>query len=58
MEPHDYKVTKIDGEYATLTELSSGEELYIALFLLPDGTDLGTLLHYENLCYEITGQEG
>ncbi len=58
MEPHDYKVTKIDGEYATLTELSTGEELFIALFLLPDGTDLGTLLHYEDLCYEITGQEG
>lgn len=57
MEPHDYKVTKIDGEYATLTDINTGEELFIALFLLPDGTDIGSLLHYENLSYEITGQE-
>ena len=57
MEPHDYKVIKIDGEYATLTDINTGEELFIALFLLPDGTDIGSLLHYENLSYEITGQE-
>ncbi len=55
MTPHDYKVTKIDGEYATLTDTDSGEELFIALFLLPDGVDIGTLLHYENLSYEIIG---
>ncbi len=55
MEPHDYKVIKIEGDYATMQDLASGEELYITLFLLPDGTDIGTELHYENLCYEITG---
>ena len=54
MEPHDYKVTKIEGEYATLTDISSGDELFIALFLLPEGTDNGMTLHYENLQYEIT----
>ena len=54
MEPHDYKVTKIEGEYATLTDIDTGDELCIALFLLPDGIDIGTQLHYENLCYEIT----
>ena len=54
MEPHDYKVTKIEGEYATLTDINTGDELFIALFLLPDGIDIGTQLHYENLCYEIT----
>ncbi len=53
MLPHDYKVTKIEGEYATLTDIESGEELFIALFLLPDGVDIGTKLHYEDLCYEI-----
>ena len=53
-EPHDYKVTKIEGEYATLTDIDSGEELFIALFLLPEGTDIGMTLHYENLQYEIT----
>ncbi len=55
MEPRDYKVTGISGEYATLTEIATGEELLIALFLLPDGTDEGTVLHYENLSYEIVG---
>ncbi len=54
MEPHDYKVTKIEGEYATLTDINTGDELFIALFLLPDCIDIGTQLHYENLCYEIT----
>lgn len=54
MEPHDYKVTKIEGEYATITDIDSGEELFIALFLLPEGTDIGMTLHYENLQYEIT----
>lgn len=53
MEPHDYKITKIEGEYATLTDINTGGELFIALFLLPDGADIGTLLHYENLTYEI-----
>lgn len=37
MEPHDYKVTKIEGEYATLTDINTGDELFIALFLLPTG---------------------
>ena len=53
MEPHDYNVIKIEGEYATLKDIDSGEELFIALFLLPDGTDIGDRLHYENLLYEI-----
>lgn len=55
MEPHDYRVIKIEGEYATLKDTDSGEELFIALFLLPDGVDIGDSLHYENLTYEITG---
>ena len=54
MEPHDYKVTKIEGEHATLTDLASGDEIFIALFLLPEGTNIGMTLHYENLSYEIT----
>ncbi len=53
MEPHDYIVIKIEGEYATLKDTDSGDELFIALFLLPDGVDIGTRLHYEALSYEI-----
>ena len=53
MEARYYKVTKIEGEYATLTDINSGDEIFIALFLLPEGTDLGTKLKYEMLEYEI-----
>ena len=53
MEPKDYKVIKIEGEYATITDEKSGDEIFIALFLLPEGTDLGTHLKYELLEYEI-----
>ena len=53
MEPHDYKVEKIDGEYAILTEINSNEEFFIALALLPEGTDIGSQLHYENLSYSL-----
>ena len=39
---------------SSITEIYTGDELFIALFLLPDGVDIGTQLHYESLCYEIT----
>ena len=53
MEPKDYVVTKIEGEYAYLTDRESGEELFIAMALLPVGTDVGTQLHYEMLEYTV-----
>ena len=52
MEPKNYIVKKIDGEYATLED-ETGNELFIALALLPEGTDFGTRLHFENFGYEI-----
>lgn len=52
MEPKDYEVIKIDGEYAVLKD-EEGNELFIALALLPEGTDLHTKLHFENFSYEI-----
>lgn len=57
MEPKDYIVVKIEGEYATLRDLETKEELFIALALLPPGTDLGTKLHYEMLEYEIVSEK-
>ena len=53
MEPKDYTVTKIEGEYATLKDISSGDELFIAMALLPMGVDVGTRLHYEMLSYTV-----
>ena len=53
MELRYYKVIKIEGEYATIKDEDSGDEIFIALFLLPEGTDIGTRLKYEFLQYEI-----
>lgn len=53
MDPKDYLVVKIEGEYATLRDLETKEDLFIALALLPEGTDVGTKLHYELLEYSI-----
>jgi len=53
MEPKDYVIIKIEGEYATLSDMETREELFIAMALLPPGCDVGTKLHYEMLEYEI-----
>ncbi len=48
-----YTLTRIEGEYAYLRRESDNEELFIALYLLPDGADIGTRLKYENLEFSI-----
>ena len=40
MEPKDYTVIKIEGEYATLRD-TAGNDLFIALALLPEDTLAG-----------------
>ena len=49
MEPKDYTVIKIEGEYAYLrADGDAGEnDLFIALALLPPESDVGVRLHYE-----------
>lgn len=56
MQPKDYIVAKIEGEYAYLREIDgdADSEIFIALALLPLGTDVGTKLHYEMLEYTVT----
>lgn len=53
MEPREYVVIKIEGEYATLQNVDDGGELFIAMALLPAGTDLGSHLHYEMFTYTL-----
>ncbi len=53
METKFYILTKIEGEYATITETQSDEELFIAMALLPLGVDIGTKLRYQNLEFSI-----
>ena len=51
--PKDYRVDRIDGDYAHLTDLAAGEDLLVALALLPPETDEGVVLHWENLIYSV-----
>ena len=53
METRFYTVIKIEGEYATLREDNRGDEIFIAMALLPMGVDVGTRLRYEMLEYTI-----
>ena len=53
MEPQDYIVVKIEGEYATLKNVEDGVEIFVAMALLPAGVDVGVKLHSECLQYTI-----
>lgn len=53
MGPFEYELTKIEGEYAYLRRTDTGDEIYIALALLPMGSDVGTKLLWENFEYSI-----
>ena len=48
-----YLLKKIDGDYAYLVDEASGEELFIALALLPAGVDVGDRLKQENFEFSI-----
>ncbi|MBO4944531.1 MAG: hypothetical protein J6C91_04640 [Muribaculaceae bacterium] len=55
MEPKDYTVTRIEGEYAYLRADNepAEAELFIAMALLPPDVDIGTRLHYEMFSYTV-----
>lgn len=53
METRIYILTKIEGEYAYLTPAEGGEEMFIAMALLPLGVDVGSKLKYENFKFEM-----
>lgn len=54
MGPKDCIVVRIDGDYAHLKDLETGEVMLIARALIPEESDEGTVLHYENLSYSVT----
>ena len=53
MEPKDYILDRIDGEYAYLKDIENGNEVFIALALLPVGADVGSKIHSEMLEYTL-----
>ena len=53
MEPRDYILDRIEGEYAYLRDEENGNEVFIALALLPAGADVGSRLHCEMFEYTL-----
>lgn len=53
MFSHDYVVKRIEGEYCYLENVENGEEIFIAIALLPHGVDIGTKIHEEMFEYTI-----
>ena len=53
MEPKDYILTRIEGEYAYIKDIESGNEVFIALSLLPFGATIGSRIHFEMLEYTL-----
>ena len=55
MGPYEYIVEKIDGDYAGLrrTDIQTEDTVLVARALLPDETDEGTRLLWENLEYSV-----
>lgn len=53
MEPKDYIVSKIEGEYAYLKDTETDNEIFIALHLLPIGVDIGSKIHSEMFTYTL-----
>ena len=53
MEPKDYILDRIEGEYAYLRDVESENEIFIALALLPVGADVGSRIHCEMFEYSL-----
>ena len=52
MGPVFYIVQNINGDYAEMTS-NAGVEKQVAMFLLPEGTDVGSRLKWENFEREL-----
>lgn len=53
MQPKDYILVRIEGEYAYIKDIESGNEVFIALALLPMGATIGSKLHFEMFEYTL-----
>ena len=53
MEQNTFKITKIEGEYAYLAPVNGGDEIFIALALLPLGADIGSVLVCEDFSFTL-----
>ena len=51
MDGMKFTLTKIEGEYAYLSPIDGGEDIFIALALLPLGADIGSILICESFSF-------
>lgn len=54
MEPVYYTVQNINGDYAYLRS-DAGVDNQVAMFLLPEGTDVGSRLLWKDFQWELAG---
>lgn len=57
MGPVFYTVQDINGDYACMTS-DAGTEKQVAMFLLPEGVDVGSRLKWENFEWELEKRMG
>ncbi len=48
-----YILDRIEGDYAYLKDMESGEEIFIAMALLPEGAEEGSRLRCELFSYTL-----
>ena len=53
MNNKTFVVSRIEGEYAYIRDEVSGEELFVAISLLPLGVDEGDRLEYDTISFKI-----
>ena len=53
MQPQKFRVSRIEGEYAYISPLDGGDEVFIALALLPLGADVGSVLICEDFSFSL-----
>lgn len=53
MNEIEYIVKKIDGDYAHLEDIKTGDEILVAMALLPEETDEGLRLLYNDFQYSV-----
>ncbi len=53
MDGKIFRLSRIEGEYAYLSPIDGGDEVFIAVYLLPLGIDIGSLLICESFSFSI-----
>ncbi len=55
MEKQIFRIIRIEGEYAYLQSVDKpiDEPLFIAMALLPAGSDIGSVLEYESFVFTL-----